>query len=413
MGFVVLLISPLALADAPTHPYPGSRQADIWLLAGQSNMAGSASLPDQLPPPDPRIMLFNMDNTWIVAQDPLHRIFEAAAPIIADFRYRDGISKERFQELRAQSKVRPLGGVGPGMPFARQVVAGINHPLGLVPNSPGGSGMSHWDPALRDQGDNSLYGALLNRVKMIGQPVKGLIWYQGEGEAMDNRAPADYEKALLNLFDSFRRDLAQPTLPILYVQIARATKSDAPDQDRAWENVREVQRHVAAKRQGIYMVSAVDLPQTDELHLNYDGQQRLGKRLGEVALSKVYGVAGHGQPIELDRISVVHGDGEWPEIHVRFNGVSGRLAAQGRPTGFSVRFPGRKGPNPQVFRVDFDPQDPAAVILRLRAPLKQPVELLYGAGCDPYVNIVDEKDMPLPAFGPIALDWTASPATGH
>ena len=32
--------------------------------------------------------------------------------------------------------------------------------------------------------------------------------------------------------------------------------------------------------------------------------------------------------------------------------------------------------------------------------------LYYGAGLDPYCNIVDEKDMAAPAFGPIALGPT-------
>jgi len=31
----------------------------------------------------------------------------------------------------------------------------------------------------------------------------------------------------------------------------------------------------------------------------------------------------------------------------------------------------------------------------------QDVALYYGAGPAPYVNIVDDADMPLPAFGPV------------
>jgi len=34
-------------------------------------------------------------------------------------------------------------------------------------------------------------------------------------------------------------------------------------------------------------------------------------------------------------------------------------------------------------------------------PLKAPFRLIYGAGSSPYVNIVDDKDIPVPAFGPV------------
>lgn len=94
-----------------------------------------------------------------------------------------------------------------------------------------------------------------------------------------------------------------------------------------------------------------------------------------------------------------------PEIHLRFSGVNGRLTAPGQPTGFEVRFPSNKGQTPQIFRVDFDPANAAGVILRLGSPLEKPAQLYYGGGINPYVNIVDEKDIPIPAFGPVDLDW--------
>jgi hypothetical protein len=52
--------------------------ADIWVLAGQSNMAGAGRMPDTVS--NPNIMMLNMDNRWMIAKNPLHRIFEAVAP---------------------------------------------------------------------------------------------------------------------------------------------------------------------------------------------------------------------------------------------------------------------------------------------------------------------------------------------
>jgi hypothetical protein len=117
-------------------------------------------------------------------------------------------------------------------------------------------------------------------------------------------------------------------------------------------------------------------------------------------------------------------------IRVCFKGVNGHLKAYGRPTGFELRAvrpsedPTRAYPQPPIadipmyviYRVDFDPNDPAAVILGVfdNSPillgkphsLSEPVSLVYGGGMNPYVNIVDEKDIPIPAFGPVEVRLT-------
>jgi sialate O-acetylesterase len=315
------------------------------------------------------------------------------------------VSKEEYEELRERSKETPLGGVGPGMFFARHLERFIDRPLGLIPNSPGGSTMKHWDPGLRDRKGDSLYGAMMDRIEMVGGKVKGVLWYQGESEALDAENVSAYEAALLNLFDSLRRDTGQADLPILYVQISRYAKSNDSVADTQWETIRETQRKAAQKRTGVYLVSAADLPVDDELHLNYEGQERLGRRLAEIALTHVYGQEGHAHPIDLESVKVVNAGTRWPEIHLRFSGVTGRLTAPGQPAGFEVRVPSGKSRTPQVFRADLDPADPASVVLRLGSPLEKPVQLYYGSGMNPYINIVDEKDIPIPAFGPIDLDW--------
>ena len=60
---------------------------------------------------------------------------------------------------------------------------------------------------------------------------------------------------------------------------------------------------------------------------------------------------------------------------------------------------------PVIYRVDFDPTDPAAVILGVFDnalinsggakfhPLKEPFSILYGPGMSPYVNIVDREEI--------------------
>jgi hypothetical protein len=56
-----------------------------------------------------------------------------------------------------------------------------------------------------------------------------------------------------------------------------------------------------------------------------------------------------------------------------------------------------------IYKIDFDAARPSAVILHSTGAPSQDLALYYGAGPAPHVNIVDDNDMPLPAFGPIAV----------
>jgi hypothetical protein len=95
--------------------------------------------------------------------------------------------------------------------------------------------------------------------------------------------------------------------------------------------------------------------------------------------------------------------GARPALVVQFSGVSGRLHAPGRATGFVLKTAAGKTLD-WIYKVEFDPARPNAVILRTTSLPGRDAALYYGAGAAPYVNITDDEDMPLPAFGPIALE---------
>src|SRR5262245_6413757 len=75
---VVLACLPASLAAAqeakkPARPFPGGEKADIWIVAGQSNMGGWGLLKGPIET-DPRVMEFRNPN-WIVAENPMHKNF--------------------------------------------------------------------------------------------------------------------------------------------------------------------------------------------------------------------------------------------------------------------------------------------------------------------------------------------------
>src|SRR5258708_17578544 len=65
--------------DASTHPYPGDREADIWVFSGQSNSQGWGMLKAPVAP-DPRILFFDAENHWVIAKEPLNPRFTSWMP---------------------------------------------------------------------------------------------------------------------------------------------------------------------------------------------------------------------------------------------------------------------------------------------------------------------------------------------
>jgi hypothetical protein len=382
--------------------------ADIWVLAGQSNMAGVGRTPDTLS--NPNIMMLNLDNQWMVAKNPLHRIFEAYAPayeksyfeLLSDPAKDRGKTHIYFQKQKELSKIKPDGGVGMGMYFARHIFEQTHRPVALIPCALGGSTISQWDPAKLSWGDSSLYGAMINSIKSVGSKIKGLVWYQGESEAMTHKSKT-YETDLLNLIDSFRKDVENEELPIIVVQIGKFNiKKSSIDRD--WEVVREAQRDILNKRKNVYLVTGIDLPLDDCVHISTEGHKRLGKRAAELALSYVYKIPGHAKQINLESMSMCKNEiSSSNYLHLHYSGVSGRLVSRGLPADFELRVGGEIKIETVVSKVELDPVDPAGLDVYLSGVPNVPAQLVCGSGVYPYMNVTDSMDMAIPAFGPLEI----------
>jgi len=213
------------------------------------------------------------------------------------------------------------------------------------------------------------------------------------------------------LIDSLRRDLGQPDLPFLLVQTGRYCVSGSNIPGPSWDMVREAQRRLMNERRGVYVICPLDLPLDDVIHISQEGHLELGRRLAEVALSEVYHKKGHGTAIQLESIETLSRDRLTSppcfsppyQIRLNFRGVTGGLKASPRPVGFEL-LGGKQ--TPYLFRVEIDPANPTAVLLSFNMPNDQyepGMKLVYGSGMDPFINVMDEKGMLIPAFGPITV----------
>ena len=150
----------------------------------------------------------------------------------------------------------------------------------------GGSSMEQWDPALKHQGGDSLYGSMMLRLRHSGQPISGVLWYQGESDATETAAPV-FTKVMKRFVAAVRRDFKQPDLPFIMVQIGRVHYREWPSIH--WNSVQNQQYELKKHIRNLECVASVDLPLDDSIHVGSEGHARLGVRLARLADRMAYG----------------------------------------------------------------------------------------------------------------------------
>ena len=398
---------------------------DLWVLAGQSNMEGVGDLID-VTPPNPRVMLLGMSDKWAPAEEPLHWLVDSPDPV------HSGDPSDRAQRSAQIHKARNKG-AGLGLPFAVTLVESTGVPIGLIASAHGGTSMEQWNPAKKEQGGNSLYGSMLRQVKLAGGKVRGVLWYQGESDAMGG-AWRVYPKVFSDFIAAVRSDFGQPELPFYYVQIGRFVNGADP---KGWNVVQDAQRVLVDRVPNTAVVSVIDLELDDGIHVGTQGLKRAGQRLARIAQRELFGQIGATTPT-FDRVS----QGPHNTLVVKFKGVNmgsarpprmgggGMMAGQMMGSGGMWMSPGEMSgvglkPERHIAGFSIRKEDGTAiplifeagigkardtVVLKLSGPLPEKASLWYGYGMDPYCNLADGSDMAVPVFGPIALDELSSPA---
>lgn len=355
---------------------------DVWLCSGQSNMQGIGWL-KHADKPHPLVRAFYMTDEWRVARDPINDLSTAVAEI----------------HKTVTGPVPPCThwGVGPAVSFGQRMLQLTGVPQGLIACAHGATSMSQWDPAKKEEGNRSLYGAMLKRFEKNGSRIAGMIWYQGESDASSLEVASLYTIRMKEFVRCLRRDTRSPRLPVAMVQIGRLFETwfALP----CWHSIREQQRHLAVLIPHLTVVPAIDLRLDDEIHIGGPDNTRLGHRLAEAMNARQHS-APTAQPIRLRRTKIVPDPStKLANVVLEFDNVVGRLISAGRPSGFDV---GAPDPSPVLFDIELDG---SRVILRTRL---KPGEMAskqvhYGYGLNPYCNITDEAHRPLLAFTNVPL----------
>lgn len=185
---------------------------DVFLLIGQSNMVGYGGyFVAALDKTDPRIL------QWT----------------------RAGVQAEATEPLDHPNFPFNAGRVGPGLAFGRAYLSDLpsNRSVLLVPAAQGGSGLSdnRWNPG------NDLYEQAVSRtlVALALQPgncLGGILWSQGEIDAINKVPEAGYRTALHTMIRTMRSRLARSgtadAIPFVLGQFSNDWVGPTPNADQ-------------------------------------------------------------------------------------------------------------------------------------------------------------------------------------
>ncbi len=220
----------------------------VFVMAGQSNMAGRAFVTPKDTLPNPRILTVTQDNQWAVAKEPLHRY-------------------------------KPkLMGLDCGRSFAEEILKNVNDSIhiALLPCAVGGTSIKEWlGDSLRK--NVHLYSNLKEKVSFASKhgTIKGILWHQGESDAKDENT-AGYQDDFLKLLQSFREDIGNKSLPIIIGELGKNINDKKNQATR--ELINQILTEVSRQDNDMGLVLMQDLTTFDGYHFDRSSVQVMGKR---------------------------------------------------------------------------------------------------------------------------------------
>lgn len=237
-----------APAGKPATPPADKSKFKIFLLVGQSNMAGRGAVTAADRAGDPNVLVLNKLDLWYCQGEPLH--YDKPG----------------------------MTGVGPGYTFAKLLAAkqpGIT--VGVVPCAFGGTTLEEWDPAAKKAfyPPDNLYNNAIRRAKiaMKSGTLAGILWHQGEGNA--NKDAGTYAAGLAKLVAQFRKDLDAPDVPFVAGEIGTFIYERNPFAKTINEQIDTLPALVT---NSAFASSEGLKDKGDRLHFDNASQKELGRR---------------------------------------------------------------------------------------------------------------------------------------
>ncbi len=301
VAFSLLVISSNGPVRAEEAAVPEKKENfHLFLLVGQSNMAGRGKVTPQDQQPHPRVLMLNKKQEWVPAVDPLH--FDKPGIV----------------------------GVGIGKTFGAEIAS--DNPdvtIGLIPCGVGGSPISSWQPGEFYKPTKSHpWDDAMERAKVALKhgTLKGILWHQGESDSKEGLAEIHEEK-LHDLIQRLRTELKAPNVPFIAGQMGQFS-------ERPWNDAKKMvdaaHQNLPAKVKNTAFVSSDGLKHKgDNVHFDADSYRELGRRYADAfrKLTQPNDAAVSQMPFRIERSIAEQGfDGKMCWVHARVGAIPSHSA---------------------------------------------------------------------------------------
>tara|TARA_R110000764_G_scaffold25830_4_gene61672 strand:- start:1633 stop:2460 length:828 start_codon:yes stop_codon:yes gene_type:complete len=224
---------------------PNKENLWVFILAGQSNMAGRGLVEPQDTVPNNRVYTLNKQGNIILAKEPLH-----------------------FYEPT-------MAGLDSGLSFGKALIKHIPDSISvlLIPTAVGGSSISQWlnDSIHREV---KLFSNFKQKAElgMRFGTVKGILWHQGESDAKTKEAPL-YQIKLSELFYQFRKIIGNQETTVVIGQLGSYSTNPL------WSKINDHIKYYVSTDPYSGMINTQDLKDKgDKVHFNSEAQRLMGER---------------------------------------------------------------------------------------------------------------------------------------
>jgi len=231
------------------QPVPPKDRFDLYLLVGQSNMAGRGKVTAADQTPVERVLSLNASDQWQPAIDPLH-----------------------------DDKPKVVG-VGLGRTFAIEIAnTSPEKTIGLIPCAVGGSPIDAWQPGVHYKPTDSYpWDDAIRRTKLATQvgTLRGILWHQGESDSSPALS-STYEAKLHDLINRFRTELVAQDVPFIAGQLGQFEGRPWGEAKLTIDRALQSLPHKVALTAFVSSTGLVD--GGDKIHFDADSYREFGKR---------------------------------------------------------------------------------------------------------------------------------------
>lgn len=249
MKNIVLLFLLLLPGVKPACSQEKKEDLDLYLLIGQSNMAGRGKA-DQYFLNSDSIRVLDAYHQWQGAKEPLH-----------------------FDKRAA--------GTGLAASFAMQVLPFSKKRIGLIPCAVGGTSITSWKPGAVDPATGKKpYDEMVARASeaLKSGKIKAILWHQGESDTAPQRSAA-YRENFEKLMNDIHHDLGieRGSVPVIIGELGIFPQPENRQEGRM--KINETLHELASTYSYMACVSSAGLTHVgDHTHFDTPALRELGLR---------------------------------------------------------------------------------------------------------------------------------------